>query len=284
MAEPSSCARSEVRSEGVPEMTKRFAIGASSALLIALVLPLVQHNVVGGAEEPAEVDQALFEQGEQLYEAECAVCHQADGAGSPPAFPALRDNERLEDLELIVSNIHLGEGAMPPFPGLEAGEIAGLATYIRNAWDNEFGGVTEEEVAAILDEIAEPVEEVSVWDGVYTEEQAERGQQVFSRNCVVCHGFRGDGGAGADQNMPPSPPVAGFSFLSNWEGRSVATLFEFTLATMPQMNPGALSDQQYIDAIAYMLELSRLPAGDEALEPDPTVLSRIVIERQSEED
>ena len=263
-------------------MTKRFAIGVSTALLIALVLPLVQSNVVGGTEEAAEVDQALFEQGEQLYEAECAVCHQADGAGSPPAFPALRDNERLEDLELIVSNIHLGEGAMPAFPGLEADEIAGLATHIRNAWVNEFGGVTEEEVAAILDEIAEPVEEVSVWDGVYTEEQAELGRTIYAAQCAVCHGNRGEGGG--DPDFPDGPALAGATFLRNWEGRSVSTLFEVTRATMPQINPGSLSDEQYINVVAHMLELSRLPAGEEVLAPDPVFLSTIVIEPETEED
>lgn len=284
MAEPSSCARSEVRSEGVPEMTKRFAIGACSVLLIALVLPHVQHNVLGGAEEPAEVDHALFELGEELYEAECAVCHQRDGEGEPPVFPALRDNERLEHIDLIVSNIHLGEGAMPAFPHFGTEEIAAVATYIRNAWDNEFTGVREEEVATILDEIGEVVDAASIWDGVYLQAQADRGKPIYQSHCLHCHGTRGDGGAGADPSLPDSPAIAGFAFLRNWDGRNVASLYEFTRATMPQINPGSLSDQQYVDVIAYTFELSRLPAGDEELSTDPAVLARIVIEQEPERD
>ena len=261
-------------------MTKRIAIGAFSVLLLALVLPLVQHNAVGGTEAPAEVDEGLFEQGEQLYEAECAVCHQADGAGDPPVFPALRDNEQLEDLELIVGNIHLGEGAMPAFPGLDADEIAGLATYIRNAWGNEFGGVTEEAVAVLLDQIAEPVAEKTVWDAVFTGEQAERGGRIYVGVCADCHGRRGDGAGAGD--MPPSPAVAGPAFLRGWSGRNVATLYEFTRATMPLTNPGSLDEQEYIDVIAYMLQLTGLPAGDEELPADPGVLAGIFIEQQAD--
>ena len=255
-------------------MTKRFAVGAACILLMALVIPLIQHEVLGGREEAAEVDEALFEQGEQLYEGECAMCHQADGAGNPPAFPALRDNERLEDLELIVSNIHLGEGAMPAFPGLEAAEIAALATYIRNAWDNEFGDVSTEDVFSILDEVAVAFEAVSIWDGVYTTEQAERGRTIFHQ-CSICHGPRGQGGI--DEDMPIGPALARGSFLRSWNGRNVAALYEFTRATMPQQNPGFLSEQEYIDLIAYMFELSGVPAGEEELEPDPELLTQILI-------
>ena len=281
MAEPSSCARSEVRSEGVPEMTKWLPIGTFSASLVIAGLPHVQHNVLGGGDEAAEVDEALFELGQELYEAECAVCHQADGEGTR-AFPALSENERLEDVELIVNNVHLGEGAMPAFPHLDAGDVAAVATYIRNAWGNEFGGVTTEEAASVLDEIAMVVERVSVWDGVYTEEQAERGRTVFHQ-CTLCHGTRGDG-VDADPDQPAAPAAAGRSFLRNWDGRNVDSLYQFTRATMPQQNPGFLSDQEYIDAIAYMFELSGLPPGQDELKPDSERLAQVIIGLEPEDE
>lgn len=98
-----------------------------------------------------EVDEALFARGQTLYAAHCAVCHMAGGEGLPPTFPALRGDENLADLALIVSSIHEGRGAMPAFPQFGAEEIAALASYIRNTWGNEFGGVSAEEVAVLLE-------------------------------------------------------------------------------------------------------------------------------------
>ena len=63
-----------------------------------------------------------------------------------------------------------------------------------------------------------------------------------------------------------------------WDGRTLATLFEMTRSTMPQNNPGSLSDQEYVDLIAYMLSVSQAPAGDNELPVDPAALGRIVIE------
>ena len=58
----------------------------------------------------------------------------------------------------------------------------------------------------------------SIWDGVYTQEQADRGKKVNSGVCAKCHGERGDGANEPDQ--PGGPAIARFSFLSKWEGTS----------------------------------------------------------------
>jgi mono/diheme cytochrome c family protein len=228
--------------------------------------------------EPALGQAELIAQGEQLFEQDCAVCHQPDGTGAPPAFPALAGNENLQDLSRIVQNIHQGEGNMPPFPNLTAEQIAALATYIRNSWGNAFGEVATEEVAAILGGLESAGEQASIWDGVYTAEQAARGEEAYSA-CTRCHGRRLTGAAD-DPDMRATPPLARASFLRNWDGRTLATLFEYTKATMPQINPGSLSDQAYIDVIAYMLSASEAPAGDVELAPDPASLGRIVIENR----
>ncbi len=102
------------------------------------------------AQTPAPVDQALFDTGQALFEANCVACHQAGGTGLPPVFPALAGNDKLAELALIVGNVHEGKGAMPAFANLGAADIAALATYVRNAWGNNFGGVTEAEVEAAL--------------------------------------------------------------------------------------------------------------------------------------
>ena len=225
------------------------------------------------------IDTALFEQGQALYQDNCALCHKDSGAGIPPAFPALSGNDQLADPVRIVSSIHQGTGNMPPFPDLTAEEISSLANYVRNAWANDFGSVSAEAVAAVLEGLEGVGQVVSVWDGVFTEAQAKRGQAVYPGPCGMCHGRRLNG-APDDPDMQSTPPLARAKFLRNWEGRSLATLFEYTRATMPESNPGSLTDEEFVDIIAYMLFVGRMPAGDNELQPDPRSLAHIVIQQK----
>ncbi len=116
----------------------------------------------------------------------------------------------------------------------------------------------------------------TIWDGVFTSEQARRGQLAYTGPCDRCHGYKLDG-ASDDPDMLPAPPIAGAKFLRKWEGRSLAALFEYTRATMPSNNPGYLADAEVADIIAYMLEASGAPAGDAEL-PEPRSLAGISIE------
>ena len=122
---------------------------------------------------------------------------------------------------------------------------------------------------------------VSIWDGVFTEAQARRGQAVYSGPCGSCHGHTLNG-APDDPDMLPTPPLARAKFLRDWDGRSLATLFAYTRATMPESNPGFLSEEEYVDIIAYMLFVGGMPPGRDELQPDLRSLARIVIQRQPE--
>jgi mono/diheme cytochrome c family protein len=228
---------------------------------------------VAFAQAPA--DPALLTQGAQLYETNCRRCHQPTGAGIPPTFPALAGNDRLTDTALIVDNIHNGKGAMRAFPNLSAEQIAAVATYVRNAWSNRFGGVATAEVTALLDKSASLAPTISVWSGVYTSAQAERGAAVHSAVCSRCHGLNLDGAGQAD--MPVSPAIARGAFIRSWTQDTLAGLFEYVSAAMPPGAPGSLSAQQYIDAVAHMLASSNMPAGMTELPPDRQALSRILI-------
>jgi mono/diheme cytochrome c family protein len=116
----------------------------------------------------------------------------------------------------------------------------------------------------------------STLDGVFTAAQAKRGEAAYTGPCSRCHGYRLDG-APDDPDMLPAPPVAGVKFLRKWGCRSLAGLLEYTRATMPENNPGYLSDQEYADVIAYMLSISGMPAGRSELRADQAVLARLTI-------
>ena len=106
----------------------------------------------------------------------------------------------------------------------------------------------------------------SIWDGVYTREQATRGA-LTSGLCTQCHGdsFQGD----------PAPPLTGADFLTKWDGRSVGDLFELIRQTMPDDDPGALTGQQYADLLAYVFSLNKFPAGTTELASNAEPLKQI---------
>ncbi|MCA8866671.1 MULTISPECIES: cytochrome c oxidase subunit II [unclassified Halomonas] len=97
----------------------------------------------------------LVERGESVYQSICSSCHQAEGQGSPPAFPALANNEQLiSDVDWHLDKVINGVSgaAMPAFRStLNPVEIAAVVTYTRNAWGNDTGDVVQpSEVAEII--------------------------------------------------------------------------------------------------------------------------------------
>ncbi len=111
----------------------------------------------------------------------------------------------------------------------------------------------------------------SVWDGVYTPQQSERGHSVYHSQCETCHG---EMLTGADE----VPPLAGGQFLANWNGLSVGDLFERIRKTMPLNDPGKLIAQQNADVLAYLFDFNMFPAGKVELPSQAEVLKQIRIE------
>src|SRR5437870_641167 len=73
----------------------------------------------------------------------------------------------------------------------------------------------------------------SVWDGVYTQAQANRGKAAYAERCASCHGAGLGGGEEA-------PALTGDKFLAKWRNRSVDELLESIRTTMPPGQPGTL--------------------------------------------
>lgn len=111
----------------------------------------------------------------------------------------------------------------------------------------------------------------SIWDGIYTEEQAKRGDPLYSQKCAACHGPDLTGGELA-------PALTGAEFNSNWSGVSVGDLFERIRISMPQDNPGTLSRQQIADILAFVLSKGGFPSGKTELPREGEVLKQIRFE------
>ena len=107
--------------------------------------------------------------------------------------------------------------------------------------------------------------------GVYTAEQATRGEAVYKEQCAACHGDNLEGSG-------PMPPLAGKDFLANWSGKTLGDLYEKTQTTMPATAPGTLSPDQAADIVAFLLSKDNFPTGAAALVGKTEPLAQIKIE------
>lgn len=254
-----------------------------SAIVVVGIFAIL---LVASAQKDGSSDEsARFEEGRAIYDAMCYQCHGDEGGGLLGSFPGLDGNDNVQALPLIVNNVARGRERMPAYPLLDASQIAAVATYIRTAWENDFGAVDAAEVEEVLANIGVEIDAtpVSIWDGVYTDEQAERGRGTFVGQCSQCHGTRGDGREGVDPDQQAAPSLVKADLFGDWGGAPVAVWHLFASETMPLINPGGLDPQEYVDAFTYVLQLSEVPAGDEELVADPELLGTVVIEREDEE-
>ena len=107
----------------------------------------------------------------------------------------------------------------------------------------------------------------TVWDQVFTLEQAKRGAKVYASQCGHCHGDTGLGGEG--------PALTGPVFTANWDGVPLNELVERIRQTMPADNPGNMSREELTDVVAHLLNISKMPAGTTPLPSDAGSLMQI---------
>jgi mono/diheme cytochrome c family protein len=100
----------------------------------------------------------------------------------------------------------------------------------------------------------------TVREAVYTEAQAERGKKVYETNCVTCHLPDLDGSANPDAGARGAPLV-GTRFVQDFGESKVSALFNKMKRDMPSGKPGTLTDQEYLDATAFVLQRNRFPGG-----------------------
>lgn len=86
--------------------------------------------------------------------------------------------------------------------------------------------------------------------GIFTRDQAKAGEEPFEQHCGTCH-----------------EPDYFEAVFRAWSGESLASFFDVMAATMPQSNPGSLSNPDYVGILAYILDENDFPRGEEALSP-----------------
>ena len=111
----------------------------------------------------------------------------------------------------------------------------------------------------------------TIWDGVYTPEQAKRGAATYREHCSTCHLPDLTGGGDG-----MAPGLAGAEFLSFWDGLTVAELLQRAQAMPPGME-SSMTDQERADVIAHVLRFNKVPAGRVALGHDVAELEAITI-------
>ena len=106
-------------------------------------------------------------------------------------------------------------------------------------------------------------------EGVYSDAQSRRGQDIFKERCAVCHGE-------ALQGLL-APPLSGDAFINVWGNQPLSALVDKIHNTMPASDPGTLTTQQATDIVAYILQTGKFPAGNAELAADDVVLRQVLL-------
>jgi mono/diheme cytochrome c family protein len=108
----------------------------------------------------------------------------------------------------------------------------------------------------------------TVWDGVFTEAQASRGEAAYGRSCSACHkeDLLGAGTA---------PALAGEAFFRRWNESTMDDVVQTMRSSMPQDAPNSLDAQVYVDIVTYLLKSSGSPTGSGELTADRDRLKQV---------
>ena len=97
----------------------------------------------------------------------------------------------------------------------------------------------------------------SIWDGAYTDAQADRGHTAYMQNCARCHGATLMG-------TFEIPPLVG-RIMPYYAGSSLGVFLDYISTAMPLSRPGSLSPATNADIVAYILKSNDVPSGSTEL-------------------
>jgi hypothetical protein len=104
-------------------------------------------------------------------------------------------------------------------------------------------------------------DDAKIWSGVYTTEQAQRGQKAYEAFCTRCHGLDLLG----SRNAGSGPALKDGNFWVSWERAPLSSLLSKIQRTMPYDSPGSLRDDDYTDLLSFILSRNAFPAGKSEL-------------------
>ena len=103
----------------------------------------------------------------------------------------------------------------------------------------------------------------TVWNGVYTDAQAERARATFDSICTRCHTLEPGGNTRGGA-------LSGDKFWTAFTQKSVGDLLDFVSKNMPNGNGGSLPASTYNDLVALILKSNGFPAGTVEVAPEST--------------
>ena len=115
----------------------------------------------------------------------------------------------------------------------------------------------------------------SAWDRVYSDAQADRGEQAYGRTCSHCHGLSLEGDGARE-----IPTLVADQFMRRWRGKTVQSLFDSLMRSMPADDRGSLTPAGAADMIAYLLRANGARSGDAPLPSDRDALAAVVIDEK----
>ena len=242
--------------------------------------------VAGGDDRAGSIGFYTLEQAERgaaIFDRACAHCH-AVGAGSPPP-EGLSGPQFVGRWQSVAGLYHKSRWTMPADKvlGLGVEEYLDVTAYLLRASGFPVGArpLVEDELAMKAMTLTpaggadDRREAPGPAGGFFSNEQSRRGKAFFDGSCRACH-FAEPGAAQAPETdglaSQPGMRMGAQTFVMPLVGvpplhprRSVAELYLETKTTMPIEYPNGLSEQAYLDIVAYLLDASGLPAGEETL-------------------
>src|SRR5215208_115959 len=110
----------------------------------------------------------------------------------------------------------------------------------------------------------------TIWDAVFSEDQALRGQRGYTQSCARCH---------ADDLLGTSnaPALVGQPFFAHFDRSTADDVVQAIRRTMPQDAPNSLGTEAYVDIVTYLFKANGAPAGVGELPADRAVLQQVFV-------
>src|SRR5262249_2847217 len=92
----------------------------------------------------------------------------------------------------------------------------------------------------------------TIWDGIYTQTQAESGAELMAQ-CRGCHGNDFGGGQ--------APALRGAKWLDYWREDTLDSMYLLIKESMPPRANSIMTESQALSVVAYILQANNLPTG-----------------------